>query len=169
MNRVRINREHPGNRRTRRLALSLLVIAVVLGFLAIGGSPANATCGDYLSQHAIQSQHAMQSRQAMQTDGDHGVGRSTVPRGLLNLVSSRKILFGERLPLRIPCHGPSCQQGPVSLPLSTPIDSVETQDRWGWTAIVSIASLEQTSSLAPIEAPVALPMIAFRIDRPPKA
>jgi len=70
---------------------------------------------------------------------------------------------------RTPCHGPTCQKGPVHPPLPTPVVSVEPQDRWGWTANVVLPTLEQSSSLVHLCEPVVLPMIAFRLDRPPKA
>ena len=74
-----------------------------------------------------------------------------------------------QIPKRTPCHGPFCQQGPVQHPLSTPVVSIEPQDRWGWMAAIAVATPERVSFLARRGESVTLPMIAFRLDRPPTA
>ncbi len=71
-------------------------------------------------------------------------------------------------PDRRPCHGPSCQQSPLQLPPSTPFVSVDPQDRWGWMATIVVQAPEPTSFLAIATELVQFPMIAFRLDRPPK-
>ncbi len=115
----------------------------VMAIIAMTASRAEATCGDYLSHSAMV---------------DH------------NAVSIPGDLRPMKEPLsRMPCHGPSCQKAPSHLPASTPVVSLETQDRWGWMALIVIAPVEQTNRLSRTNDLVSFPMIAFRLDRPPKA
>lgn len=139
--------ERTESRRSRRAPLYVLFLVAGLGFLASTATRAEATCGDYLAHHD-------------QTN----YGLITLPAGmqLTTQIPSTPI------PNRLPCHGPSCRKGPIELPLSTPVVSLETQDRWGWTACATLPALEQTSFLSRAIEPLCLPMIAFRLDRPPK-
>ena len=135
--------EQANSRHYRRLPLFVWTLVSVFGFMLLGASKAEATCGDYLAHHGMD-----QDSHFGMTDDGHPAGT---------------------IPLRAPCHGPSCQRGPVQIPLSTPVVSLEPQDRWGGIANVEVPMLDQTSFLTQFSEPVCLPMIAFRLDRPPKA
>lgn len=136
--------ELTGIRRFRRTLDALLPLFVFLTFLGLGGSKASATCGDYLSHH-----HVADERAASDPVGSD----SEAPQ----------------IPHRLPCRGPSCQRGPVELPLSTPIVSIEFQDHWVWFASLAIHAPQQISYLVHPAESVVLPRVAFRLDRPPKA
>ena len=144
------SRELTRIRLPRRNSAALLPLLVFLTFFGLGSSKANATCGDYLSHHHVLSQHHVVDERAV---ADPGGNDSAAPQ----------------IPHRLPCRGPSCQRGPVELPLSTPIVSIEFQDHWVWFASLLIHAPQQASyRVHPVES-VVLPRIAFRLDRPPKA
>ena len=148
MSRPRTRFELCQSRRIRRIALVFCSFVAVLGLLSFNPSCVEATCGDYL------------------THGQDHSGLNT----LNNLFESVQV--DNRLPGknsdRRPCHGPSCQQGPLEHPFSTPVVSVEFQDRWWWTSNSAVQSPETASFLAPLSEPMVLPMVAYRLDRPPK-
>ena len=129
------------NRRMPRFVLSLWSFAAIIGFVALSPSKVEATCGDYLSHHGMAHDQI------------------ALPGGEPT----------ENVPFRSPCHGPSCQQGPLHHPLSTPVVSAEPQDRWGWMAVVTVSIPERISFLAHLCESLALPMFTFRLERPPKA
>ena len=131
-------------RLSRRNSAALLPLFVFLAFLGLGSSKANATCGDYLSHHHVVDERSV----------DNPVGKDSA---------------APQVPHRLPCRGPSCQRGPVELPLSTPIVSIEFQDHWVWFASLLIHTPQQASYMAHSVESVVLPRIAFRLDRPPKA
>ena len=136
--------EQAGIRLIRRNSAALLPLVIVLFFFALGSSKAHATCGDYLSHH-----HSVDLRAA----GNPAEQDSTTPR----------------IPLRLPCRGPSCHGGPVQVPLSTPIVSVDFQDHWVWFASLSINAPEQASYRVHSAEAIVLPEVPFRLERPPKA
>lgn len=133
-------------RPVRRSRVFVWIALFALGIVAFGTSKAEATCGDYLSHHGYASHRGMVDHQRS-LPGEHPM---------------------EGHPARTPCHGPSCQQGPMQAPLSPPVISLETQDRWGWMASVVIPVLDPDSFLSQFNESSALPMIAYRLDRPPK-
>ncbi len=137
-------------RHSRRNSAALLPLFVFLAFWGLGSSKANATCGDYLLHNHVLSQHHFVDERAVADS----VGKDST---------------GPQIPHRLPCRGPSCQRGPVELPLSTPVVSIEFQDHWVWFARLLIHAPQQASyRVHPVES-VVLPRIAFRLDRPPKA
>ena len=143
MQRLNTQFEQQGSRLARRCVVALFSGAF-LAFLSWGPRDASASCGDYLSHSHMMS---------------HGV----LPPG-----------SGRAAPMdtsghRRPCHGPSCQQSPMGLPFSTPSIPVETHDRWLLLVPAFEPATQELTSLARFDEPVTLPMIAFRLDRPPKA
>lgn len=126
----------------RRLSLSVLTLAALCGFLTLSASKAQATCGDYLSPHAM---------------ADH----ATSP---LNKTADSL----PAMPLHKPCHGASCHQAPAQAPPTAPSVSFEQQDRWGWVSNVNLTPILEVSALAQSSEPFMSPMIAFRLDRPPR-
>jgi hypothetical protein len=137
------------NRQARRLALVVCSFVAGLGLFSFNPSRVEATCGDYLAH------------------GQNHAQFSLIEEGLIGPGMVDDHPMGQ-VPRRVPCHGPTCQQAPIQHPLSIPIVNFESQDRWWWTASNSMSSPEQVSFLAPVSEPVVLPMIAFRLDRPPK-
>jgi len=117
-------------------------------FCILGSSKAEATCGDYLAHHMSGTEEI----------SDFPVGTDSAAQH----VPLRK-------PLRLPCHGPSCRRGPVELPLSTPIVSIDLQDHWVWFASLFETTPNQASYLVHSAEPIVLPQNSFRLDRPPKA
>ena len=131
----------------RRNSAGLLALVTFLTCLMLGPSKANATCGDYLAHH---SHHQVV---------DHWALENPVERDSIT----------PQVPNRLPCRGPSCQRGPVELPLSTPIVAVDLQDHWVWFESCLINAPQQFSYMFHANESVVLPRIAFRLDRPPKA
>ena len=132
-------------------------LLLVVGMFLFSSSRAEATCGDYLSHGSIHSADHLMGRGEFNEEK-----RTRLDDGLLGDSPLQQV------PQRVPCHGPHCQQGPANLPLPTPVVSIEPVDRWGWMGTVSVPVLDRISFLAHLCEPVALPMIAFRLDRPPK-
>ena len=147
MQRFHNNYEPGEHRRNRRFQLVLLSLSAVFSLLIFDVSRADASCGDYLS-HGRESQGEAMSHDELPTTANHS---------------------SEHAPHRRPCHGPSCQQAPLQAPLSVPVVQVNPQDRWGWVASIVLLAPEYISSLAFSSEPANVPMIAFRLDRPPKA
>jgi hypothetical protein len=143
---LRIHIEPVESRRIRRLPLFVWIPLLAVAVVVFSASRVEATCGDYLSHHGMAGRGMAGHDQTM-PDGDPAEG----------------------LPYRTPCHGPSCQQAPLQAPVSPPVVSLETQERWGWMASVEFPTLDQSSFLTRINESLALPMIAYRLDRPPKA
>ena len=141
------DREPLSDRPIRRFRLSVLALAAVFGLFSFGASRVEASCGDYL-RHRTASHDGM-------TKHDHS--------------SESHNRSNQSRPDRRPCQGPTCQQAPVEAPVPPPITSVEPQDRWGWVTRFALAAPEPTSSLTVGPESVQLPLIAFRLDRPPKA
>ena len=134
--------------RPRWVSLSVLRLVALLGFFALSASRVEAACGDYLSH---------QARFGHQWGGFDQVERPE--RGEPAESRSRGV----------PCRGRSCRQGPMQLPLSLPLVTIEPQDRWGWTPSLVIPTSDRVSFLVQPAERVVLPKIAFRLDRPPKA
>lgn len=138
----RASNEPMSVRPKRRLSLSVWTLAALCGFITLGASKVEATCGDYLSPHAMADQ-------------------TTSP--LSKTVDS---LPG--MPRHKPCHGASCGQAPAQAPPAAPAVSFEQQDRWGWVATLSLSSVSESSFMAQCSEPFVSPMVAFRLDRPPR-
>jgi hypothetical protein len=68
----------------------------------------------------------------------------------------------------LPCNGPNCRRGQGSLPPVVPVVVFEQQDRMNSVSTVFVTGPEESSVLSRLDVHVALPMIAFRLDRPPK-
>ena len=148
MQRFHTRLEPRPNRRTARLTIAVCSLFAVFALFSLFPSRADATCGDYLAHAADQTHSGIMGHFPAE------MGRHHNPMG--------------KAPLRIPCHGPSCQQGPIQHPLSSPIVSFEPQDRWGWMADIALSAPVPVSFLARLSEPVVLTTIAFRLDRPPK-
>ncbi len=136
------------NRRVRRWRFAVCSLVAVIGLFSINPTRATAACGDYLSHGSHQNSLGLVGH--LKSDADDHPLTSQVPK-------------------RTPCNGPFCQQGPIQHPLSAPVVSIQPHDRWGWIAAVAAAQPEHVSFLERVCESVTLPMIAFRLDRPPKA
>ena len=127
----------------RRLRVSMYFVLLNFAYFTLaGGSRADASCGDYLGHHDMTV--AVQS----------GDPLSPIHRG--------------SIPPQLPCRGPHCRQAPDHPPMPAPNVSFEVQDHWVWTRITQLRPLDATSFLAHLKDPTPLPMIAFRLDRPPR-
>ena len=126
-------------RRNRRMAVAFFVLAAVV---CLGNSPAQASCGDYLHH-----QWAMPAVAGAQ------------PVGLLQK---------EPVPVKLPCHGPSCQQGNKQLPAPTPVISMESPDRWMLAVCMGLPKLDQITYLPRLNETLSFATDVYRLDRPPK-
>ena len=144
------------NRLPRRFLVALLTLAVGLVSLALSASRAEATCGDYFAHgSAMGDDHLM-------TFDRFSHLRVTKRVGAVHNTN------GEPQPHRHPCRGLSCHQAPMPLPVAPLVVSFESQDWWVCTASVEDSSADQASFLIASHETFLLPMIAFRLDRPPK-
>lgn len=135
-------------RLTRRFWLPLFSLFLVCLCVSMAASQAHATCGDYLSHHGL-SHH-----------DEVAFGHSNMPGGTEP---------ANETPRRKPCNGPSCHRAPLQSPAPVPVVTFPAQDRWVLLATGDLNRGDQKCFLVQIDEPVALPMIAFRLDRPPKA
>lgn len=117
----------------------ILCVFALTASLCFVASEASASCGDYLSHHGMILEDSNGSAPLLEKPG------------------------------RCPCHGASCRQSPAQQPVPTPIVSLERQDRYVWTTGADVPAPSLSSSLALSDELVCVPMIAFRLDRPPKA
>ena len=144
------------NRLPRRFPVALLTLAVGLVSLLLTASRVEATCGDYFAHGS-----------AMGDDHLMTFDRFSHLR-VTKRVSDVHNTNGEPRPHRLPCHGLSCQQAPMPLPVAPLVVSFEPKDWWVCTASVEDSSADQASFLLASSETLLLPMIAFRLDRPPK-
>lgn len=127
----------------RLSALNVLTAVALMAAILLVTSEAHATCGDYLSEHGMLSHFA--------SHDSHEMGPL------------------DGIPRHLPCHGPSCRrQAPVELPPSVPVISLDAQDRWVWVAHSGVPAVELSSLFADSDETMILPMIANRLDRPPR-
>ena len=144
-------------RHDRQLRLAVFALAAILGSFLLNPNTATATCGDYLS-HGDQLSHDQQfsEKESLDLQGD------------LQDRHSSENLLKRRPPQRKRCHGPSCQQAPLEAPLSSPVVTPDTQDRWGWMFHVDVPVPEPLKLQAALSVPNRSLNLAFRLDRPPK-
>lgn len=135
------------NCRNRRFGRFVLLMSAAFGLITLSNSRADASCGDYLKHGTALHDRLVQHARLPMSNNESG----------------------ERGPRRGRCHGPFCQQAPVQAPLQAPVVSVDSNDRWGWIASIVLPTPAPLSRLAVLSEPVKPSMIAFRLDRPPKA
>ena len=139
----RTSNESTGKPHFQARLIAALSFALAWAIGLLGPLEAEATCGDYLSHHKIETE--LTSEFSTKTDSSNS-----------------------HAPLRFPCHGPTCQRGPMELPASTPMVSIDPQDHWVWFASSLLNSPTQSFFVVHGIEPVVLAASSFRLDRPPK-
>ena len=137
--------EPVSSRRKHRLGFIMYSWVAVFGLFSLHPTCAIASCGDYLSHGEYRSQTGLMDPN--QYDGGYP---------------------GTQIPKRSPCQGLFCHQSPAQHPLSTPVVPIEPQDRWGGISAIAVTAPDRVPFLARRDEFVALPMMTFRLDRPPK-
>ena len=135
------------NRRSRRFVLSVWLIISGIALSVSQPARVEGSCGDYLAHGELMSLHEYTRNGEPDADTSFPLQNSSG---------------------RIPCHGPFCQQGPAPSPLSTPVVSIEPHDRWGWMANIIVSAPTRFAFLTLEREQITSPMIAYRLDRPPK-
>lgn len=140
-----VHSESIEGRQCRRFALNVWMVLAVAGAVLVMETESRATCGDYLTSHG-----------KIGPRWEGSVEHSVPP------ISSHGAI-----PHRSPCRGPSCQQGPMEAP-SPSVVSLQIQDEW----ISIVRFVDQRGALLGLlmsrDESLILPLIAFRLERPPK-
>lgn len=140
-------RTSPRHRRAIRIASRCLGLLFILGCSLALQETAQASCGDWLQGHA--------------TEGGPGVSidqRARNPRA-----------DHSATPRRQPCRGPSCGRTPAApaVPTSLPTRAVE-HDRDAVLFSADVTDATGTGVTIPSDSFIARPVLAERLDRPPK-
>lgn len=135
---------------SRGYAKIVALCGLVIAALLTGNSSAEATCGDYL--HGQMSNHdSAATGIAAAYDLDPAKFQITADRS------------------SCPCKGIACKRGPTKSPLPTSVIQFEHKDQWMEGALLKLTLNLQSPQYPRRSELFQPPMIAYRLDRPPKA
>lgn len=129
---------------SQRFYSMVVTCGVVIAAFSLGASTAEATCGDYLT--GDMASH----------DGSHRDSSNAV---------EEKITTDQPA---CPCRGLTCKRAPGKSPLPNSGFQLDQKDQGLAGLMINLPMLHQSSQFDRSTELVALPMIAFRLDRPPR-